>query len=409
MNFSKSNSWNTIMLIGVALILCYPTINAQFKTKWDNGYKVESEDGAFKMKFGGRIMYDFAAFGQDDEMEDAFGEFKNGVEFRRLRFFNSGTVYSNVGYKLQIEFSGGKVVLKDAFIDLKKIPGIGVLRIGHFKEPYRLEVLTSSKYMTFMERSLGIGLTPERNTGIMVLNQTSSGKLNWQLGLFRNGNSAGDDKDAGGGINLTGRLAGVIPFDQERSDQFIHVGASFSLRNQESEEYGISSRPETHLGPKYLSTGTIENVDNVNLIGLEAALVSGPFSLQSEFMQSKVNLGTGSGQSSFSLPTFYAQASYFLTGESRKYKYKGAFEGFDRVKPKQNFGSEGSGAWEIALRYSNANWNDGDLTGGKLNDITLGVNWYLNPVSRIMANYILANLDDVGKTNIFQMRMQLDF
>jgi len=376
-----------------------------FTTNWDNGFKVESDDGDFKLKFGGRIMYDFGTFGQDDDLDRAFGEYGNGVEFRRIRFFNSGTVYSNLSYKLQVDFAGGKVSLKDVFLELQDIGGVNV-RLGHFKEPFRLEVLTSSKYITFMERSMMTALNPERNTGLMVHDQSEDGRLNWQVALLRNGDGAGDDTNAGSGIVFGGRLAGVLPLKPESDDQMLHLGASFSFRNPDGDVIEYESRPETHLGPKYLNTGEITDVDNSNLIGLELALVNGPWSFQTEYARSKVNLdGTGE----YSFPSYYAQVSYFLTGEVRNYKYKDAYEGFDRVKPNQNFGGGGAGAWELALRYSSADWNDGNITGGKLSNITLGVNWYLNPVSRLMANYILADLDEVGKANIFQMRMQIDF
>ncbi|NIM98410.1 MAG: porin, partial [candidate division Zixibacteria bacterium] len=52
---------------------------------------------------------------------------------------------------------------------------------------------------------------------------------------------------------------------------------------------------------------------------------------------------------------------------------------------------------------------DGSISGGELDDFTLGVNWYLYPNARIMGNYIFADLDDVGETNIFQVRFQVDW
>ena len=54
----------------------------------------------------------------------------------------------------------GKLQLKDAYITITKIPGIGNLQFGHFKEPIGLELLTSSKYISIMER----GLTNSVNT-----------------------------------------------------------------------------------------------------------------------------------------------------------------------------------------------------------------------------------------------------
>ena len=49
------------------------------------------------------------------------------------------------------------------------------------------------------------------------------------------------------------------------------------------------------------------------------------------------------------------------------------------------------------------------IDGRRLDDITVGLNWHLNPYMRVMFNYVWADLDDVGQTNIFQSRVQFDF
>ena len=197
------------------------------------------------------------------------------------------------------------------------------------------------------------------------------------------------------------RLSGLAIRDKEKN-RLLHLGGALSIRRPESEKYIIALRPESHLAPRYASTGVIDSTDHVILFGMEAALVLNRFSFQSELVYSKVSAFGGD----LNFPTFYGQVSYFLTGESRQ--YKNGYKGFTRVIPKRNFGDGGAGAWEIALRYS-----DSDLTatetGRALKDITVGVNWHLNPVTRIRMNYINANLKGVGTTNIFQMRFQVDF
>lgn len=390
-----------VLLTFLALFFCTTLFAQDFGTKWSNGYKVESDDGNFKLKFGGRVMMDWAFISHDDDLTNYLdAEGGSGYEFRRIRFFNSGTIYKAVKYKVQLDFSGGEVTFKDVYLELPKLP-VGDLRLGHFKEPFRLEALTSSKYMTFMERSQHIPFSPERNSGIMIKNEVLDKMIGYQFGFFHNGDKAGDDGAIGDGYNITARVT-ALPFKNAEKNQLLHVGAGFSYRKPSSETYKVSTRPESHLAEKFVSTGTIEGVNSSTLFNAEVALVVNSLSVQGEFLSAAVD---ATQEDNFS--AFYAQASYFLTGEHRP--YKNAYEGFSRVKPKNNFGQGGMGAWELAVRYSNINL-DGDLTnGGQLSDITLGVNWYLNPATRFMLNYVIADVKDVGKANIFQIRGQIDF
>ena len=67
------------------------------------------------------------------------------------------------------------------------------------------------------------------------------------------------------------------------------------------------------------------------------------------------------------------------------------------------------GAWEGALRYSGLDLDDDSIAGGKLHDLTAGLNWYLNPYTRIMWNYIHADKNHVGNADMLMMRFQIIF
>ena len=148
------------------------------------------------------------------------------------------------------------------------------------------------------------------------------------------------------------------------------MGVGISHRKADSKEFRVRSRPEAHLSSeRYISTGTIEDVDNVNLANFEAVFVAGPFSFQGEYLTTKVNTGNASVVDNYNFNSYYGQVSYFLTGESKN--YKNSYAGFDRVKPKNNFGGDnnGAGAWEIALRYSTSDLNSEDISGGEQSDV----------------------------------------
>ncbi len=378
--------------------------------RWNNSYQLQSPDGAYSMQFGGRIMWDNTFFFQDDDLEELFGEQKNGTQFRRVRFYNRGSIYNNIQYQLQLDFAGGSVGFRDVHITIRDLPGGGYLRVGQFKEPLRLESLTSSNHMSFMERAFPAGMVRDRNTGLMLSYNLANNRMLWQGGVFRDADGAGNDIQANDGFAVTSRLLGQ-PYVNSEERRVVHLGAGFSHREPESREFGISQRPETGMGPRYVNTGTIEDVSQIQIFNVEAALVMGPVSVQGEYLQSNTTTSGNNGET-YAFNSYYGYVSYFLTGESRNYS-NGSF---GRVSPNNNFGDGegGAGAWEVLLRYSGVDLNSGDpdnngIAGGKLSDITLGLNWYLNPATRAMFNFVHAQLEDEGSANIAQMRLQVAF
>lgn len=380
-------------LITFFLIISTFSFSQDFNSIWSNGFKTTSSDGDFKLKFGGRIMFDYAFWNTNINGTD---ESFSGSEFRRVRLFNSGQVYKNVKYKVQFDFDGEGASFKDVYMEITKLPFLGNVKVGHFKEPFRLEALTSSKYMTFMERALPIAFSPERNVGLMLHNSFMDNKLSIQAGIFQNGLS---DEEQNGNRNITSRIS-YLPINN--NDQLLHLGIGFSNRKNSDKTYSVSTRPENHMGNKLISA-SIENVEQTNLIGTEMAWVMGPLSVQGEYIMNTVD-----ADETYNFTSYYGQISYFLTGEKRK--YKNSLAGFDRVSPGKNLGNDGMGALELAARYSSMDLSEAN--GGILNDITLGLNWYLNPSTRIMFNYVMGvadvNSEDINE-NTLQMRMQIDF
>ena len=399
-----------IFLITNLYVISQETEKNQFSFKWENGFKVESLDKKFTLKFGGRIHLDHAYFNQNEDLDASYGplESTTGTEFRRLRFFISGTIYHSVEFKLNVDFAGGEARLKDAYIGVKNIPIIGRIRVGHIKEPLRFDALTSSKDITFMERAIPADFANERNNGILLMNDFLNNKLSVQTGIFRNSDDFGNDKGADHDIAWTSRVT-TLAINNVEKEQLLHFGASYSYRKPDREEYDISARPKSHLSRKYITTGNIPGVQTVQIINLESAYSNGPFTVQAEYLTSAVEQKTDISSETFNFKNYYAQVSYFITKEHRP--FANSYSTFGRLKPKNNVfnGSNGIGAWEVALRYTNTDLNSGSISGGEQEDITLGLNWYLNPATRIMLNQVWTHFPDAGNLNIFEVRFQIDF
>ena len=200
----------------------------------------------------------------------------------------------------------------------------------------------------------------------------------------------------------------------------LQLGVAYSYRNPDG-DLRYRALPESHVTDvRFVDTGTFV-ADTIGLLNLQGAFVYGPFSLQGEYILSDVDTKFF-GDREFD--SYYVQASYFLTSEHRPWDTGDS--GFGRLNPRRNFrlGGEdpGWGAWEVGIRYSAIDLSDGPIRGGEEDNITLGLNWYLNPHSRMLINYTHANIDrdffggntyfplsKGGDVDILQTRFQVDF
>lgn len=355
---------------------------------------IKSPSGSFKYQIGGRIQVDAANYSADNY------DFTDGTEFRRARIFIKGKMYKKWLWKAQFDFAGNGAKIKDMYLGYEFDPV--VLRIGQFGESGSLEDSTSSKYITFMERSLPIlAFAPaERRIGIALNSYNDYGS--YSVGIFGDSESA-DEIENGKGAST--RIS-YAPWHGKT--QTLHIGFSLQYRTPPENNVKYRARPEAHITDKrLLDTGVLNNVSHYSLNGLEAAWVNGPFSLQGEYLSSNLSRTDLNG---LTFNGYYAYASWIITGESRPYKIKNG--SFGRVKPKHNVSHGGLGAWEVALRFSELDLNDEQVLGGKENNITVGLNWYPNANTRFMFNYIHADTDDNAGNidpNIMQIRAQIDF
>jgi len=401
-----------------------------FRLYWDHGMRAKTGDGRLKMKFGGRLMYDWTWMEGNDIENDFAGsgtDFENledGKEVRRARLYWQGEWNKKIKFKWQYDWADSPVV-KDLYLELKALPVVGNLRMGHFKEPFGLEELTSSRFDTFIEQASNDVFVPARNAGFMLHDAILDDRVTWAAGLFQDTSDdpANDQYDEGqavrdGDEQFTMRVTG-LPWYAEDGRQLLHAGFAYSYRSRE-QNLRFRQRPEAHLSPRFINTGNLGMIDHESRIGAELAGVFGPFHFAGEYMTSLVQMSRDVNQEDPSFDGWYVQVGYFLTGEHRPYKKSSGY--FNRVKPKSNWDEGGTGAWEIAGRYSQLDLTDSGIDGGVMENYTLGLNWYLNPNVRIMWNYIHTQVEDLGglgvpvawrgiddDADLFLMRLQVDF
>lgn len=385
---------------------------------WDEGVHFKSDDGRFDVGFGGRVFCDWTFIKAQERLQTTLGENQiDGVEFRKARMKFYGTIYEHVEYEFQMDFAKSQEPkFKDAYLGLTDVPYVGNIRMGQFKEPFGLEEETSGKFITFMERASPEVFSPGRNTGIMLRNTLLDKRFMWAAGIFRDVDEVGEGKSETGLYNFTTRLTG-LPYWEDES-KFLHVGCAYSYRSPENGEVRYKTEPESHLFmDEVVNTTKIgddvgTSVKFLQLVGPEVAFVWGPASLQWQGVKTYVDQLTGTDNLQFN--GYYLETSYFLTGEHRRYDRSDA--DWRRILPNENFMEDGGlGAWEVAARYSQLDLTNGPVTGGYMENYTLGLNWHLNPNTKIKFNWVHSEVKDGddgdinGNANIFMLRFQIDW
>jgi len=388
--------------------------------RWKDGLRIETADKKTQFRVGGRIQNDWAFFREDDEIADEFGAIEDGTEFRRARLVASGLISGLIEFKDEFEFSGARVQTRDVYIGLRGLPAVGTLRVGHFKEPLSLEELTSDSHVSFQERSLVSTFVPSRNPGAVVMNAFANQRMTAAVGVFRDADNSGN-QSGDGEYSMTARITGLPAF-REDGTALVHLGAAASVRSPNDDAVRYRARPEANLAPYLVDTGEDGlAAESVTLLAGEAAIVRGPLGVQAEHAGALVRgidgAGTVMGVDGADDRAFwgtYVQATWWLTGESTNYQRgEGVFGG---VTPRKDFSIEnhGAGAWQLAARYSHLSLDDGGVRGGELSDVTLGVNWFLNAITRVTANVVVAERSGEGdavegRVTSILTRMQIDF
>ncbi len=393
-----------------------------------DGLKFASADKSSSAQIGLLVQFDYAGYNGDIVDSQGRDLTNAGTEFLRARINFLGSLSADWDYRFQVDFANGSQ-LADAYVTYKGWQPLN-LNIGHQVIPFSQEAQTADRSLSFMERSLASNFLVGRAPGVSLL----ANRDNWSAAAMVFGEplstapNALSDESTGASVRfswaplLTNDYAihlAIAGMERIPSQNNLSIGAGSNITYTEGVRF--RAKPESNIiDTRLIDTGTtgIIDVENTRLWGAELGASLRSWQLMAEYIDTRVARRYGKTDLEFS--GWYAMAAWSITGEHRRYlSPRGTFDG---VRPAHPTSTGGYGAWELAVRLSELDLNDGpesplgisEVNGGEQRDLTLALNWYLTNALRISANYVkvleLKGGPFDGKDlDVMQMRFQLAY
>lgn len=397
--------------------------------------RFRTADKAFDMAIRMRVHADYGAWFPEEDQ--GIPDLTDGFNIRRAFFGINGTVYNDWAVELTFNAApnrGNGIELQAANVSYRGIKG-WTFDFGVMQPKFTLDDSTSSNDIPFMERApaanyiVNIGASDGR-TAIGVTNRGDRHIVAAYVTGNRIGTGTGDDQ-----VNILGRAAYRV-IDTNMGGMGIGASGVYQVQPEAGTTSAggtairFDDRPGARIGSstqRLTRSANITNIDSAYGYGVDVGgnyrnlWAAGEYTVFGANTKERVP-GTNA-VNPFNDPefdAFYVSAGYVLTGERRNYTV-GEFAG---VKPAWPFTPTGGiGAWEVAVRYSQADLVDASAGAGSSGSAfdrpgketlwTFGLNWYPNAAIRFMLNYIMAESDKpTGKdveADILAARLQFQF
>ena len=274
------------------------------------------------------VALDFSSDVQPNGADDL-----GGAQFRSIRLNVAGST-ADYGYKVSTDLVGGTATLLDAWGQLNFTESFS-MRIGNYKTPFLASQMRARKRELLLDRTvIGGGLIgTARDAGLMFFG-TFAESIGWWLSA-QNGIDGASD-----GMNITARLAWDAMGEGagQKVDGAYNAGdgTNMTFAIAYNEDMSDNDAGGTPIG------GVTPGDDEMDQVGAEAYITSGPFYIGGEILSRGMGLGDNS--------PWDVTASYLFNGD-----------------------------WEAALRYEDHDDDPTIITGDMAeNTFVVGLNHYVS-------------------------------
>jgi phosphate-selective porin OprO and OprP len=399
----------TVVLLAIGVLLCttdsalaQPTASpatpqeqpaAPVASAGEDGFVIQSATGDYRLQFGVLLQAE-GRFALHDEDMDVVSTFA----LRRIRPQLRGRIARRFEFFLNPDFAGGTLVLQDAYIDTR-FSSTFIVRLGKGKTPFGLERLTSAGTLVFLERALPTALVPNRDVGIQVFGDLRGGILSYAAGVLNGVADGGSsDVDTNDGKDLVGRIA-IRPFgppvgdpEKQRPANGLTIAIAGTTGNQTG---ALATIRTSSLLQTFLSYTGAAADGRLNRYSPQASYYFKRVGAIAEYVHTSVPMRRGSVRQDIAHEAWQIAGSFALT--------KGDTVTDRGVRPLHNFdfGNGHLGALQVSARYHALSVDEeastlGLATAGSSREAkawTLGLNWYLNPNFKYVANFERTEFD----------------
>lgn len=384
-----------------------------------------STDGRYSFAVGLQLHYDLGGYFQGNRSPDTrqaprLNTFGQNLRRARVPFVFK---YDDFQVNLTPDFGGspdGSPTLYEANVNWTPIRPL-TLTAGYFKPWLTLGDSMSSNDFLFLERPSIV----EASRVIAGGDARSAVGARWVgdryfLAAYLTGGTFGSQTGGGATPQQTGATLRVAGRPYADPDWDVHAGFSASRafriqRTSNGQTLNVQDRPELRIdNNRLVSTGAL-NARSAHTYGPEFALRWRNLMLQGEYIAIGVDR---QGAPGLEFSGGYAEASWVVTGEARR--YQGSSAAFGNPRPARPFSLRdgGYGAFELVARYSHIDLNDrvtrgrsasstGGVYGGVQNVYAVGLNWYPNEQLRLMLDYDIINVDRLNAAGTTQIGQRI--
>lgn len=366
----------------------------------------EFEGPYFTARLGGGVLYDYVAYSQDGDSKEQMTLRPTGQlrDFRLLlkgRFPALPRLSYTLGYMYDAGTESWRFRQTGLMFDVPELGGN--LFIGRTKEGFSTNKAMVGYHGWANERATANdAMLPILADGVKWTGSIPSGKFVYNLGWFKDTRS--ENESFNRNDNQFAARGVWLPWGAQEP-RLLHLALEYRYGESDDGTLRYRSKPESFPAQSYaIDTGTFA-AGHSNMIGIEAYYRDGPRIFGMEYIVNDVSAAQSGDPLLHGGEIFGA---WILTGETRPYSARGAL--FQAVSPARTVFEGGPGAWEVVLRYSYADLDDGPIRGGRFRRITPMVNWHLSDNVRLEFAYGYGVLDRFGlqgATHFFQTRLQL--